>query len=285
MTFRECGLGSLPELLFMLISVALGSYAVAFAWIEYIDDFYEPGEVPNINAATQVLGLIVGFLFVGLIRESKDQWRRTMETANDFMLTTHSMVLEAKREQTNVLQPIRRVRETVRAFYVDKTTRLGRLVNLLCCRGDRLVAVKVQACLAIREKMDDLQRSIPASNGRLRSLFSKLEGLNVFDGVPIFSRKRAPCFTWASPDPAVCLLRGHCQFSCTTRTTATLRWCCTPSSSTSSSSCALLSSVFQNPITHPELSACFEALNREIMGDVRGTGSMQYLRTVSAYKD
>ena len=207
MTFRECGLGSLPELLFMLISVALGSYAVAFAWIEYIDDFYEPGEVPNINAATQVLGLIVGFLFVGLIRESKDQWRRTMETANDFMLTTHSMVLEAKREQTNVLQPIRRVRETVRAFYVDKTTRLGRLVNLLCCRGDRLVAVKVQACLAIREKMDDLQRSIPASNGRLRSLFSKLEGLTSSMESHFF-RERGAVLHVASPDPAVCLLRG-----------------------------------------------------------------------------
>lgn len=283
MTFRECGLGSLPELLFMLISVALGSYAVAFAWIEYIDDFYEPGEVPNINAATQVLGLIVGFLFVGLIRESKDQWRRTMETANDFMLTTHSMVLEAKREQTNVLQPIRRVRETVRAFYVDKTTRLGRLVNLLCCRGDRLVAVKVQACLAIREKMDDLQRSIPASNGRLRSLFSKLEGLTSSMESHFFA-KEAPCFTWHLR----ILLFAYfgalpVQLYNTYDRDVTL--VLYPIIIYFLFSCALLSSVFQNPITHPELSACFEALNREIMGDVRGTGSMQYLRTVSAYKD
>ncbi len=55
----------------MLVSVGLLSYAVAFVWVVVLDDFYEPGEVPNM-AALHTLNLIVGFLYVGIIRESKE---------------------------------------------------------------------------------------------------------------------------------------------------------------------------------------------------------------------
>ena len=50
MTFRECGVNSLPELVTMLVSVGLLSYAVAFVWVVILDDFYDPGEVPNMAA-------------------------------------------------------------------------------------------------------------------------------------------------------------------------------------------------------------------------------------------
>ena len=71
MTFRECGLNSLPELLTMLVSVGLLSYAVAFVWVVILDDFYQPGEVPNM-AALHTLNLIVGFLTLVLYERAKN---------------------------------------------------------------------------------------------------------------------------------------------------------------------------------------------------------------------
>jgi hypothetical protein len=281
MTFRECGVNSLPELITMLVTVGLLSYAVAFVWVVVLDDFYKPGEVPNM-AALHTLNLIVGFLYVGLIRESKEEWLRVMRTANDFMLTTHSMVLAAKQSDLRkVLQRIDGLRKELMLFYRSNSSSHGtKIVNMLCCGGQRAAAKKVQRCLSLRERMHSLQVVIPEDNGRLRSLHGRLEGIVSSIETKYFAREPA-CFKWHL---RLLLLAyfGTMPVQLFNAYDRDFTLVVYPIIIYFLFSVAILANVFVNPIEHPELSLCFEALNREIMTDIRPS-NVKYLRTLSVY--
>lgn len=281
MTFRECGVNSLPELATMLVSVGLLSYAVAFVWVVVLDDFYEPGEVPNM-AALHTLNLIVGFLYVGIIRESKEEWMNVMKTANDFMLTTHSMVLSARQtEQRQVLQRIEGLRKELVAFYRTNSESHGsKIATMLCCGGQRRALQKVKRCLSLRERMHSLELTIPSDNGRLKGLYARLEGILASIETKYFA-KEPTCFKWHL---RLLLLAyfGTMPVQLFNAYDRDLTLILYPIIIYFLFSVAILANVFVNPVEHPELSLCFEALNREIMTDVR-TSNVQYLRTLSVY--
>ena len=281
MTFRECGLNSLPELATMLVIVGLLSYAIAFVWVVVLDDFYKPGEVPNM-AALHTLNLIIGFLYVGLIRESKEEWLRVMQTANDFMLTTHSMVLSAKKDNlTTVLRRIDALRKGLISFYRTTSSSHGsKIANMLCCGGQQRVRTKVQNCLALREKMHSLELTIPADSGRLRSLYARLEGILTSVETKYFAKEPA-CFKWHL---RLLLLAyfGTLPIQLFNEYDRDMTLIIYPIVIYFLFSVALLANVFVNPIEHPELTMCFETLNREIMSDVR-VSNVQYLRPISHY--
>ena len=282
MTFRECGLNSLPELLTMLVSVGLLSYAVAFVWVVILDDFYQPGEVPNM-AALHTLNLIVGFLYVGLIRESKEQWLSVMKTANDFMLTTHSMVLSAKSDNSaQTVQRIDRLRKELIAFYRTNSKSHGeKIMTMLCCGGQQRAVEKVQSCLAIRERMHSLELTLPQENGRLRGLFARLENI-LADIETKYFAKEPVCFKWHL---RLLLLAyfGTLPVQLFNEYDREMTLIIYPIIVYFLFSVAILANVFVNPIEHPELSLCFESLNTEIMADIRKTTNVQYLRKLSIY--
>ena len=281
MTFRECGVNSLPELATMLVSVGLLSYAVAFAWVVILDDFYDPGEVPNM-AALHTLNLIVGFLYVGIIRESKDEWLGVMMTANDFMLTTHSMVLAARQiEARQVLQRIDGLRKELISFYRTNSQSHGsKILSMLCCGGQARAVAKVKQCLALRQRMHSLQMALPSESNRLRALFGRLEGILASVETKYFAKEPA-CFKWHL---RLLLLAyfGTLPVQLFNAYDRDLTLIIYPIIIYFLFSVAILANVFVNPIEHPELSLCFEALNREILGDVRAT-NVQYLRKLSVY--
>lgn len=281
MTFRECGVNSLPELVTMLVSVGLLSYAVAFVWVVVLDDFYEPGEVPNM-AALHTLNLIVGFLYVGIIRESKEEWLNVMKTANDFMLTTHSMVLSAKQgDLGQVLQRIEGLRKELIFFYRTNSQSHGsKIVGMLCCGGQKRAVEKVKRCLTLRERMHSLELVIPNDNARLKGLYARLEGILASIETKYFAKEPA-CFKWHL---RLLLLAyfGTLPVQLFNAYDRNLTLIVYPIIIYFLFSVAILANVFVNPIEHPELSLCFEALNREIMTDVR-VSQVQYLRKLSNY--
>lgn len=281
MTFRECGVNSLPELLTMVVFVGALSYAVAFLWIFILDDFYEPGQVPNM-AALQTLNLIIGFLYVGMIRESKEGWLTVMRTANDFMLTTHSMVLEAKKDDLRqVLQRIQNLRRELIAFYRSNSQTHGeKIANILCCGRRTSSTEKVQRCLTLREKMHSLQLVLPPESGRLRGLYAKLEGILSSIETKYFAKEPA-CFKWHLRILLIAYF-GTLPVQLFNAYDRNLTLIIYPIIIYFLFAVAILANVFGNPVEHPELSLCFESLNREIMMDVRTT-NVQYLRKLSVY--
>lgn len=281
MTFRECGVNSLPELVTMLVSVGLLSYAVAFVWVVVLDDFYEPGEVPNM-AALHTLNLIVGFLYVGMIRESKEEWLNVMKTANDFMLTTHSMVLSAKQgDLRQVLQRVEGLRKELIFFYRTNSQSHGsKIVGMLCCGGQKRAVEKVKRCLTLRERMHSLELVIPNDSARLKGLYARLEGILASIETKYFAKEPA-CFKWHLRLLLIAYF-GTLPVQLFNAYDRNLTLIVYPIIIYFLFSVAILANVFVNPIEHPELSLCFEALNREIMTDVR-TSQVQYLRKLSNF--
>lgn len=283
MPFRECGRDSLPELFVMLLIVALVAFGIAFAWVEVLDDFFEPGELPNM-AALHVLNLITGFLYVGLIRESKDRWVETMRTANDFMLTSHSMVLAARedRDLDRVVQRIDQLRKQLIRFYKNASaSHVSKIQNMLCC-GGQSYELKVRECLVIRERMHALQVIVPDDNRRLGGLFGRLESLLADIESKHFAKEPA-CFKWHLRI-LLLLYFGTLPIQLYNAYDREMTLIVYPVIVYFLFSVAILASVFVNPIEHPELSVCFEALNTEIMKDVRTTGEgRSYMRPLSLY--
>ena len=283
MPFRECGRDSLPELFVMLVVVALVAFGIAFAWIEVLEDFFEPGELPNM-AALQVLNLITGFLYVGLIRESNGRWVETMRTANDFMLTSHSMVLAA-RQDINLRQVIQRIdqlrKQLIRFYKSASSSHWSKIKNMLCCDGQSYT-VKVKECLVIREKMHALQVLIPDDNRRLAGLFGRLETLLADIESKHFAKEPA-CFKWHLRI-LLLLYFGTLPVQLYNAYDRQMTLIVYPIIVYFLFSVAILASVFVNPIEHPELSVCFEALNTEIMKDVRTSSEgRSYMRPLSLY--
>jgi len=281
MPFRECGRDSLPELLVMLLVVASIAYGIAFAWVEVLDDFFEPGELPNM-AAFNVLNLITGFLYVGLIRESKGRWVATMKTANDFMLTSHSMVLAAQGD-TDLRQVLQRIdglrKQLIRFYKSSANSHWSKIRNMLCCsqRSNQ----KVKECLAIRDKMHALHTIIPDTNSRLMGLFGRLESLLSEIESKHFAKEPA-CFKWHLRI-LLLLYFGTLPLQLYNAYDRQMTLIVYPIIVYFLFSVAILASVFVNPIEHPELSVCFEALNTEIMKDVRTSGQSSYMRPLSLY--
>ena len=281
MSFRQCGVGSLPELIAMLFLVTLVSYGIAYIWKIILEDY---GEKPNMSAM-HVLNLIVGFLYVGLIRESKERWVATMKTANDLMLTSHSMVLavEGQEELQLVRNRIQDVRKQLVVFYKHTSmSHWERIFSLFCaCSGKQAVMKKVQHCLLIRKKMNALYLSIPKSNSRLQSLFGRLESITASVETRYFS-KEPQCFRWHLRILlfvyfAVLPVQLFNEYS------NEIVFVLYPVIIYFLFSVAILANIFGNPIEHPELNECFEALNREIMNDVREGPNGTYLRTLKVY--
>lgn len=281
MSFRQCGVGSLPELIAMLLLVTLVSYGVAYVWMIILEDY---NTKPNMSAL-HVLNLIVGFLYVGLIRESKERWVATMKTANDLMLTSHSMVLAVEGQESLqlVLTRIQDVRKQLIRFYKHTSmSHWERIFNLFCsCYGKRGVLNKVQHCLSIRKKMNSLYLSIPKNNSRLQSLFGKLESITASIETRYFS-KEPECFKWHLRILlfvyfAVLPVQLFNEYS------NEVVFVLYPVIIYFLFSVAILANIFVNPIEHPELNECFEALNREIMKDVRDGTNGRYLRTLKVY--
>jgi len=282
MPFRECGTGSLPELFVMLVVVALVAFGIAFAWIEVLEDFFEPGELPNM-AALQVLNLITGFLYVGLIRESNGRWVETMRTANDFMLTSHSMVLAA-RQDINLRQVIQRIdqlrKQLIRFYKNASASHLSKIQSMLCCGGQGY-ELKVRECLVIRERMHALQVIVPDDNRRLGGLFGRLESLLADIESKHFAKEPA-CFKWHLRI-LLLLYFGTLPIQLYNAYDRQMTLIVYPIIVYFLFSVAILASVFVNPIEHPELSVCFEALNTEIMKDVRTSEGRSYMRPLSLY--
>lgn len=283
MAFRECGTNSLPELLVMLLLVALVAYGIAFAWVEALEELFEPGEMPNM-AALHVLNLITGFLYVGLIRESKEEWVQTMKTANDFMLTSHSMVLAA-RENTDLSPIVQRIdalrKQLIRFYRNNAQSHITKIRNMVCCNGQAYSLNKVKECLLIREKMHALHTLLPEGNGRLMSLFSRLESILGSIETKHFA-KEPSCFKWHLR-LLLLLYFGTLPVQLYNAYDRDFTLIVYPVIVYFLFSVAILASVFVNPIEHPELSLCFEELNIEIMKDVRTVNGNSYMRALSLY--
>lgn len=282
MTFRECGLGSLPELLVMLFLVGLLSYAVAYLWLIVLDDFFGDGEIPNM-AALHTLNLIIGFLYVGLIRQSREQWVATMKTANRVMLTTHSMVLEAQGqgELQRVITKIQELRNHLVLFYRHtSSSHLERIAIMLCCARKR-VSKQVEQCLNLRQKMHSLQMVIPETNSRLRGLYAGLEN-TVADIENRYFSKEPACFRWhlnllLIVYFAVLPVQLYSAYS------ETVVLVLYPIIIYFLFSVAILTNVYDSPVEHPELNECFETLNKRLMQDVSTASGGTYLRTLKVY--
>lgn len=283
MAFRECGTNSIPELVVMLMLVAGVAYAIAFVWVEILEELFQPGEMPNM-AALHVLNLITGFLYVGLIRESKERWVDTMRTANDFMLTSHSMVLASREsiDLTPIIQRIDSLRKQLIRFYRNASSSHWRKIqNMICCSSHAYTQNKVKECLVIREKMHALHILLPKENGRLNSLFARLENILASIESKHFA-KEPSCFKWHLR--LLLLLYFGCLpvqlYNAYDRDFTLIVY---PIIVYFLFSVAILASVFVNPIEHPELSLCFEELNKEIMKDVKSVNGNAYMRALSLY--
>ncbi len=281
MSFRQCGLGSLPELFAMLLLVTVVSYGIAYFWMIVLEDY---GEKPNMSAL-HVLNLIVGFLYVGIIRESKERWVATMKTANDLMLTSHSMVLtvEGQEELQLVRTRIQDVRKQLVLFYKHTSmSHWERIFSMFCaCSGKQGIMRKVQHCLIIRKKMHSLYLSIPKNNSRLRGLYGRLEGITASVENRYFS-KEPQCFKWHLR----ILLFVYFAFlpvQLFNEYSNEVVFVLYPVMIYFLFSVAILANIFGNPIEHPELNECFEALNVELMKDVREGPNGRYLRTLKVY--
>ena len=62
------------NVLFWVAGVVLASEAIAWVWIQILDEQNDPGDLDL--TALNSLNLIVGFLYVGVVNGARDRWKR-----------------------------------------------------------------------------------------------------------------------------------------------------------------------------------------------------------------
>ena len=285
MAFRECGVNSLFELICMVIFSCGFAFGIAYAWVYALDYYYDPGDLDL--SALNTLHLIIGFLYVGLIRNARETWIRATKGTNDFMMTTHNIVIIIKRIPSfrPLLTKIVNLRKAVDDFFSADESQLHHVIRLLCCySGVHRVKRKVAMCLSLRQKVSDFNIEIMSYQNkspeytRLMEQTRNLERCATALESQYFEREPA-CFKWhlrllifiyfASLPPQ--LFNSYGALGC---------YIIYPIMIYFLFAVALLAVVFDNPVKHPELNTCFEMLNNELRNDVKNVNTNQYLRVL-----
>ena len=285
MAFHECGFSSLSELLGLILFVGLCSVAIAWLWILALDDMFDPGDLDL--TALHSLDLIIGFLYINMVRENRQSWITLMSKANNFMLITHEIIVVAKRRQSYrfVLNSINNLRKQVRQFFFDADrSKTMHLLNLICCLNKRLnTKRRVDLCIGNRDavtkihlQLMDLSEKETAEYRKLQILGSRLVASSEALDEEYF-RKEPACFKYHLR-LLLFLYFAALPIKFFNAYGATMTLVLYPIIIYLLFSVVILSAAYSNPVQHPELSSCFEELNRNIVArDVR-LNTLKYVK-------
>lgn len=285
MAFHECGPSSLLELLTLIIFVGICSVSIAWLWILILDDLYDPGDLDL--TALHSLDLIIGFLYINLVRENRQAWISLMSKANSFMLITHEIIVVSKRK-TNyrfLLTSITNLRNQVRNFFFDADkSKTMHILNIICCLNKRLnTRRRVDLCIGNRDAVTKLHLQLIGLNDNGSPEYRKLQVLG--------SRLVASC---EALDEEYFRKEPGC-FKYHLRLLLFLYFAAVPIKFFNAYGVAMtlvlypiiiyllfsvviLSAAYSNPVQHPELSACFEELNKNIIArDIR-LNTLKYVK-------
>tara|TARA_B100000902_G_scaffold395836_1_gene455301 strand:+ start:613 stop:1500 length:888 start_codon:yes stop_codon:yes gene_type:complete len=274
MALTECGLRSLPELLLLLIIVFVCSEAVALFWIWYVEEIH--GEHIDLMAIHS-LDIIIGFLYHSLVTKSITSWKQIMSQVNQIMLISHSILMMAKgqsgNEYTEIVTHTNSLRNKMTTFFENAQHSLRpNFCNYLCCGISKLdVTRKAKLCLGIRQEMNNFEKKMIAleETTNNKPLFKVLKNKiyvlwpHVEDLEKSYFVKEPACFKWHLR--LLLFLYFFVQplrlFSAYGRTGTLILY---PIIIYGLFSVAILASVFDNPVKHPELSVCYEQFQKEL---------------------
>ena len=277
MAFHECGLSSFMELFSLIIFVGLCSVGIAWLWIVILDDLYDPGDLDL--TALHSLDLIIGFLYINVVRENRQAWISLMSKANNFMLITHEIIVVSKRK-TNyrfVLTSIANLRNQVRNFFFDADkSKTMHILNIICCLNKRLnTRRRVDLCIGNRDAVTKLHLQLMNLSENDSPEYRKLQVLGsrlvasceTLDEE--YFRKEPGCFKYHLR-LLLFLYFAAVPIKFFNAYGVTMTLVLYPIIIYLLFSVVILSAAYSNPVQHPELSACFEELNKNILArDIR----------------
>ena len=220
------------NVLFWVAGVVLASEAIAWIWIQILDEQNDPGDL-DLTALTS-LNLIVGFLYVGVVNGARDRWKRLMHHANDFTLTFQALYRKAD-DKTKT--EMKKIRNTLMAFYDEN------------CSTDR----KIKLFFNAQEEIHKLETNINVE--KLKQCTSAL--------TRGFLEKEPILFTWHLY--AILFIYFACiPVQLFNAYDATMTYVLYPIIIYLLFAVPLYANAFHNPIAHPELNKTFKKLNEEI---------------------
>ena len=286
MAFHECGTSSLFEFLTLVIFIGVVSEAIAFAWIYVLDEMYDPGDLDL--TALHSLDLIIGVLYINLVRQNRDAWISLMSRANNFMLVTHEIVVVAKRKMKYgfIIEEISSLRKATRDFFFNaEKSKSMHLLNLICCLNRRINTTRrVSLCIGNRDNVTQIHLNIMNLEDKESAEYRKLQVLGsrlvsaAEDLDEEYFRKEPACFKYHLRI-LVFLYFAAIPIKFFNAYGATLTYVLYPVVIYLLFSIVILSAAFSNPVQHPELSQCFEELNRKIVAMDGAAVPMKYLKT------
>ena len=292
MAFAECGLKSLPELLLLLVLVFACSEAIALFWIWYVDEIH--GEHIDLMAIHS-LDIIIGFLYHSIVTKSVSNWKEIMAKVNQIMLISHSILMMAQNQSSNefteVVRHTRSLREKMLQFFNDAQKSMRpNFFNYLCCGLSKVnVKQKAKLCLGIRNEMNDFEKKVVSLNSNselfniLKNKMYKLWPL-VEDLEKSYFVKEPACFKWHLR--LLLFLYFGVQpirlYAAYGRTGTLVLY---PIIIYGLFSVAILASVFDNPVKHPELSFCYQEFQNQLNREERTYyNSRTYLKNIRYVK-
>jgi len=88
--------------LWYVVLPILVSEVIAIAWIEGLDPEWDGLEKKIDLSALDQLNLIIGFLYVGLIRDSRSKWQSLVKLVNEFVITAGTLIQYDRTFKTDV---------------------------------------------------------------------------------------------------------------------------------------------------------------------------------------
>lgn len=272
MAFHECGFNAICEFLTLVIFIGICSEIIAYVWILLLDELYDPGDLDL--TALHSLDLIIGFLYIGVIRQNRQDWVNLMSKANNFMLITHEVIVVAKRRANYrfLINAINALRKETRQFFFDAdNSKTMHIVNLLCCVNSRMnTKRRVKLCIGNRDSVTKLHLQVMSLDDKDSAEYRKLQVLaarlvaasEALDEE--YFRKEPGCFKWHLRI-LLFLYFAAVPIKFFNAYGATLTLLLYPIVIYLLFSVVILSAAYSNPVQHPELSLCFEELNRRIV--------------------
>lgn len=286
MAFSECGFSSLTELLSLILFVGAFSVGIAYVWILILDDLFDPGDLDL--TALHSLDLIIGFLYINLVRENRQAWISLMSKANNFMLITHEIIIVSKRKSPTyrfLITSVSNLRNQVRKFFFDAdNSKSMHICNILCCLNKRLnTKRRVDLCIGNRDAVTKMHLELMSLSDNDSPEYRKLQilGSRLVSSCEAldeeYFRKEPGCFKYHLR-LLLFLYFSALPVKFFNAYGATLTLIIYPIIIYLLFSVVILSAAYSNPVQHPELSICFEELNKNIVARDMRLKTLKYVK-------
>ena len=117
---------NLSSILQYVVAPIVVAEGIALIWIWRLDDEWDGLETKIDLSALDQLNIIIGFLYINLIRSSREKWQRIVKLVNEFIITAGTLI----EYEPSFKEPVKNINKQLENYITDERNTRRHILQL-----------------------------------------------------------------------------------------------------------------------------------------------------------